>query len=61
MSNVLKMDRDDAGRELEFELDYQLSLTTEERFELMFRKSREMVEVLLRNGHRNPVKIITRS
>ena len=63
MSNILKSDRDDADaeRELEFELDYQLSLTTGERFELMFRKSREMAEILLRNGHRKPVEIVKRS
>jgi len=63
MSGILKLDRDDADakRELEFELDYQLSLTAGERFELMFRKSREMAELLLRNGHRKPVEIVKRS
>ncbi len=61
MSNILKLDRDDADRELEFELTYQLSLTTQERFEAMFRKSRAMAEILLRNGHRRPVEIVKRS
>ncbi len=47
--------------ELEFELAYQRTLTTQQRFKLMFRKSREIAEVLLRHGHRKPVEIIKRS
>ena len=61
MSGILKLDGDDPDRELEFELTYQLSLTTQERFEAMFRKSRAMAEMLLRNGHRKPFEIIKRT
>ncbi|MBI3621489.1 MAG: hypothetical protein HY208_04800 [Nitrospirae bacterium] len=32
---VLKLDRDDEEKELEFELRYQLSLTFEQRFHMM--------------------------
>jgi len=60
MSPVLKLDRDDEGRELEFELAYQRSLTTEERFRMMFQKSREIAEMLIRHGHRKPFEIIKR-
>ncbi len=61
MAPLLKCDRDDEDRELDFELDYQLSLSVEERFRMMFRKSRETAELLIRNGHRKPVQIIKRS
>ena len=61
MSPVLKMDSDDEEKELEFELAYQHTLTTQQRFELMFRKSREIAEALLRHGYRKPFEIIKRS
>jgi hypothetical protein len=48
-------------RELEFELEYQRGLTTAQRFEMMFRKSREMAEELLRRGYRRPVEVVKRS
>ena len=60
-TSILKLDQDDEERELEFELAYQRTLTTQQRFELMFRKSREMAEVLLRRGYRKPVGIVKRS
>jgi hypothetical protein len=61
MSPVLKMESDDEEKELEFELAYQRTLTTQQRFELMFRKSREIAEMLLRHGHRKPFEIVKRS
>jgi len=57
---VLKLEKDDEERELEFELAYQRTLTTQQRFELMFRKSREIAEMLLRHGHRKPFEIVKR-
>lgn len=56
MSPVLKLREHDEDLELEFELAYQRGLTTQQRFELMFRKSREMNEMLLRHGYREPVE-----
>lgn len=61
MSPVLKVKNNDEEQELAFELAYQRSLTTQQRFELMFRKSREIAEMLHRHGHRKPVEIIKRS
>jgi hypothetical protein len=60
MSPIIKLapDEQDEDRELELELDYQLSLTTAQRFEMMLRKSRELAEELLRRGYRKPVEII---
>ena len=61
MSPVLKVNGDDEEQELDFELDYQLSLSPEERFQMMFQKSREIAEMLIRNGYRKPFEIIKRS
>jgi hypothetical protein len=38
-SYVLKLDKDDPDKEIQFEMDFLLSLTTAERFEMMFRAS----------------------
>jgi hypothetical protein len=58
---ILKLAADDPERELEFELAYLRSLTTQERFDLMFRKSRELAESLARHGHRKPAEILKRA
>ena len=39
MTQILKTKSDNPEKELEFELKFQLSLTTQERFEMMFQKS----------------------
>ena len=59
MSPVLVLDHDDE-RELEFELAFLRSLTTQQRFDLMFQRSREMAEVLLRHGYRKPSEVVER-
>jgi hypothetical protein len=63
VSPVLKVafGSEDEEREVEFELDYQGSLTTAERFEMMFRRSREMAEELERRGHRKPFEVVKRT
>lgn len=60
MTPILKTDKNDEEKELDFELAYQRTLTTQERFELMFRRSREIAEVLLKRGYRKPFEIIKR-
>lgn len=62
-SIVLKIEKnaEHEADELDFELAYQRTLTTQQRFELMFRKSREIMEVMLRHGHRKPFEIIEHS
>ena len=57
---VLKLDRDDPLREIEFELRYQQSLTTRERFVLMFKKSAEIKKMLRSRGYRKSAEIIKR-
>jgi hypothetical protein len=57
---VLKIKGNNPKKELEFEIDFQSSLTTQERFEMMFKKSNQIKEQLLKNGHRKPFKVIKR-
>ena len=59
---VLKVEPNGASEEeeLEFELEYLQSLTTAQRFEMMFRRSRQIAEELLRRGHRRPAQILKR-
>ncbi len=58
--HILKLDKDNEEKEIEFELDYLASLTTRQRFELMFRKTREMLSLSKRNERRKVTKIIKR-
>ena len=61
--SVLKLDPDGSSEddELEFELRYQRGLTTAERFEMMFSRSGEIWERLIRLGHRRPAEVVKRS
>lgn len=61
MAPILKLADHDEEKEIEFELSWLLSLTLQERFQLMFKKSRELIELLERNGHRRPDQIIKRT
>ena len=57
---LLKLRQDDPERELQFELDFQATLTAAQRLEMMRRRSRVVLETLIRHGHRKPVEIIKR-
>jgi len=46
--------------EIDFELDYLLSLSTAERFRLMENKSLEIKHLMEQNGHRRPAEVIKR-
>jgi hypothetical protein len=58
--NVLLMKNHDEEKEIEFELQYLLSLSVQERFMLMERKSREMKNLLYAKGYRRTPGIIKR-
>jgi hypothetical protein len=47
--------------ELTFELAYQRSLSTAQRFEMMLARSRQIAEELIRRGYRKPVEVVKRS
>lgn len=61
MSPILLVEKDDEEAELDFELAYLRTLTTQQRFEVMFRKSHEIAEMLLKHGHRKPFEIVKRT
>lgn len=58
---VLKTRTDNERAEIEFELDYLLSLTTQQRFEMMLRKSREMASLRRRHERRRTTQVIKRT
>jgi hypothetical protein len=58
---VLKTRAENERVEIEFELDYLASLTTQQRFEMMLRKSREMASLRKRHGSRRTTQIIKRA
>lgn len=58
---VFKTDKDNPEKELDFELDYQLSLSTAQRFKMMFEKSREMLKLMQKHGHRKTFEVIKRT
>lgn len=58
---ILKLDKHDEDKEIKFELDYLASLTTSQRFEMMFRKTEEMLSLRKKkDAHRKVTKIIKR-
>ncbi|MBI3913005.1 MAG: hypothetical protein HY327_02230 [Chloroflexi bacterium] len=59
-TRILILDHDDPKREFEFELEWLMSLTTQQRFEMMISRSNEIKEMLIRHGHRKPIEIIKR-
>ena len=61
MSAILKFSRHNEQQEIEFELHYLTSLSTKQRFEMMIRKSKEMITLLEQNGHRRTSEIIKRT
>jgi len=57
---ILKLDKHDEDKEIESELDYLTSLTTSQRFEMMFTKTEEMLRLLKKDGRRTTTEIIKR-
>ena len=57
---VLKLNKHDEKKEINFEIDYLLSLTTKQRFQMMFEKSWQMAALLRKNGRRKTTKVIKR-
>jgi len=58
--SLLLLKKDDEKKEIEFELQYLLSLTLQQRFRLMKIKSREMLALLVQNGHRKAAEVLKR-
>ena len=58
---VLKLKRHNERKEIDFELDYLLSLTVQERFRMMIARSQEILQRLKRNGPRNTPQVFKRT
>lgn len=61
MPPIYKIGPDDKIDELELELEYQLSLTVEQRYKMMMNASRTILKMLIDNGHKKPFEIIKRT
>ena len=58
---ILKLTEYDEEKEIIFELNYLLSLSIRERFQLMFNRNRELINLLEKNGHRRSPEIVKRA
>lgn len=59
--HILILEDHDEDKEIEFELRWLLSLTVEQRFQLMIRRTQELLQLLENSGHRTPFDIVKRS
>ena len=58
---ILKLNKPDPDKEIEFELNYLKSLTTKQRFQMMFKKTKEIHNLLKNHGYRKTTQIIKRA
>jgi hypothetical protein len=61
MKSILKLSRHNVKEEIEFELRYLMSLSIRERFEMMFKKTKEILNLLDKSGYRKSFEIIKRT
>lgn len=54
----LKLSKHNEEQEIEFELNYLTSLTTQQRFQMMFKKTQEMLKLLKQDENRRFHQII---
>ncbi len=60
-THILILKKDDPQKELEFEIKFQLSLTTAQRYEIMDKLVKDGLEIIQKRGYSKTPKIITRS
>ena len=60
-THILILDDDDPEREMKFEIEFQLSLTAVERYEIMDSLVQDVLEFESRNGYQNTPPIVARS
>jgi len=61
MSPILKLKKDSEQKELLFELKYLMSLTTRERFEMMFKRTEELRKLMGKHESRKTFQVIKRT
>ncbi|MGM0568412.1 MAG: hypothetical protein ACQESB_04255 [Elusimicrobiota bacterium] len=57
---VFKSDNNNEKKEIDFELDFLMSLTVQQRFEMMFEKSQFIRSLLKKDENRKTTEIIKR-
>jgi hypothetical protein len=55
------LDKDDPKKELEFEVQFQLSLSMKQRYEIMDRLVQDGLEIMKKHGYKPTPTIFTRS
>lgn len=61
MAAILKLRCHNEKKEIDFELKYLKSLSVKQRFNLMMRKTKEMIDLLEKSGHRRAFEVIKRA
>ena len=61
MPPIYKIGPEDEVDELELELEFQSTLTVEQRYRMMINASRTILKMLIDNGHKKPFEIIKRT
>ena len=61
MNDLIKVDDWDYDKKMEIELEYQATLTIQQRFEMLIRLMRDKNEYLLKNGLLRPFEISSRA
>ncbi len=59
-TSILKLKNHNESQEIDFEIDFILSLDIPQRFEMMEEKNRMIKMLLEKNGHRKTSEIIKR-
>jgi hypothetical protein len=59
-THILILDKDDPKKELEFEVQFQLSLSMKQRYEIMDRLVKDGLEIMKKHGYRPTPTIFTR-
>jgi len=57
---ILLLREDSEDKELEFELEFQRSLSVEERYRMLIERMELINEILIQYGHRKPFEIVKR-
>ncbi len=57
---ILAVDGDDPEKELEFELEFQMSLTPVERYEIMNQLVKDGLALIQERGYKNDTSVVIR-
>jgi len=60
-AKILKLTDHDEKAEMQFESAFVKGLTVNQRFEMVEKHSRRLLEIMIRRGHRKPFEILKRT